>query len=230
MIFRFTAGLFGIACDFTHKYAPFQSVQVGPHPDGGAYLCSTDRGHIAFFAHDPEGSAAAITNFLPDKEISAAARLIKTAERTLEINLQTQLARVTTHQKTADKVVEFRAPLVSQQFPPLFRIAAKCDALWAEEGRLSPRAGCYDPTLIKAGMAACATLNILRTDTQEGERVILSSSDGGPMLLEVPSVTAAVLVMPHGASALSTTPGWLGRLIQARANAESGLPQLAKTP
>ena len=215
MIFRITAGLFGIACDFTHKYAPYQSVQFGPHPSGGCYVASTDRGTIAFFAHDPGGAAPATVNFLPDPEISKAARLIKTAERTLEINLQSQLATVTTHQKSANKVVEFRAPLVSQLFPPIWQVMATCDDAWSARDRLSPHAGCYDPGLIKAAMAACDTLNVLRPSTQEGERVIISASDGGPMLLEVPGVNAAVVVMPHNASALSSTPDWLGDLIDA---------------
>lgn len=215
MIFRLAAGLFGVACDHTNRYAPYQSVQIGPHPDGGAYICSTLRGHVAFFAHDPKGAAPTITNFLPDKEASKAARFIKSAERTLEINLTTQLATVSTHQKTADKTVEFRAPLVSQLFPPLFEVLRTCAQVWDDKARLSPHAGCYDPALLRSAMDAAASLNTLRTDSQEGERVIISAADGGPMLIEVPGVRAAILVMPHQASPLTGAPDWLSALIDS---------------
>jgi hypothetical protein len=216
MIYCIAAGLFGIASDFTSKYAPYQSVQMGPHPSGGAYICSTREGKITFLAVDAAGLAPQVINFLPDKEICKAARFIKIAERTLTINTESQVATVATHQKTADKTVEFRAPLVSQLFPDLFKVLAQCDLLWSQKDRLSPHAGCYDPGLVREGMDAIASLNALRSGRQEGDRVIVSSCDGGPMLLEVPDVRAMVLVMPHKASPLPGTPGWVKALLNVR--------------
>jgi hypothetical protein len=212
VIFSFIAGHFGIACDFTGKYAPYQAVQIGPHPHGGAYLCATDEGRTAFFAHDRGGVAPVTTCFLPDKDLSKAARFIRTAERTLEINTATNVATVTTHQKAADKVVELRAPLVTQQFPPLLEMLGKCSQQWNVKPRLSPHSGCYDPTLLRLAMDACSSLNTIRTGNQPGDRVIVSATDGGPALLEVPGVRAAVVVMPHNASALTGTPDWLAAL------------------
>lgn len=204
MIFKFASGLFHIAADFTGKYAPYQAIQVGPHPAGGVLVCATDRGAAAFLGYDPAGRADETVCFLPDPELVKISNPIKTAERTLTINTNAQSASVTTHQKNADKTVETRAPSIStHEFPPLSQVMAACIRHWDGQSMTKTEelnAGRYDAKLLRQAIDAA---------TCYGDAVVFSGFDGGPIRIEVEGSSLCMLVMPQVAVPLPGVPDWL---------------------
>lgn len=200
MIFRFASGLFHLAADFTGKYAPYQAIQVGPHPAGGVLVCATDRGAAAFLGYDPAGRADDTVCFLPDPEVVKLSNPIKTAERTLTINTTAQSASVTTHQKSADKTVETRAPSIStHEFPPLTQVIGACINHWDATIK-STQAGRYDAKLLRQAIDAASSY---------GDAVVFSGFDGGPIRIEVEGSNLCMLVMPQTAVELPGVPEWL---------------------
>lgn len=203
MIFRFSSGLFHIAAAFTGKYSPYQAIQVSPHPQGGVVVAATDRGAAAFIGYDSQGRADDTVCLLPEPNLVRISNPIKTAERTLTINLLTGSAEVATHQKSADKIVEGRAPAVSNQdFPPLLEVLGICVQAW-DRSDSSTQAGRYEAKLLRQAIDAA---------TSYGDSVVFSAFDGGPLRVEVEGSSVCFLVMPQTAVPLPGVPDWIRAL------------------
>lgn len=198
MTIRFNSGLLTFAADFTGKYAPWQAVTIGPH-DGGVLLVSSDRGAAVFLGWDPQGLATEEGSFLIGKDLSTAARGIKTASR--EISIDDNVAVVTTYYQEHSTSKEF--PVVrSSHPPPCFRAAmAKAIDYWGATPSLSETAGRYDLELMTKAIKVLA---------DRPGSIVLSAFQGGPLRLQREDMAALVLVMPQAAESIPPLPPWVG--------------------
>jgi hypothetical protein len=214
VIFDFNSALFALASDFTGKNAPFQGVRIEPMPDGqGVLVMATNRGATVFAGIDRSGRADEAATFLPGKEIPAKGRGIKSARRSLFIDVKGGIARVTTHRKTADEVVELAAPLISSvPFPPLRDRLGDCLRYWDQPG---------DGTISSGSYGSDELLSVIKAAETLGDSISLSGfMPGGPLRVQVHSERvlqedAVLLVIPQSKIPVPPPPTWLSAVTAA---------------
>jgi hypothetical protein len=195
-MFRLNSALFNLAAAFTGKYHPFQGVTLTPHA-GGVVVTSSNRGAATFYGFDPTGVAPQETTFSPGKELAAACKGIKTAQR--ELTIDGSVAMVTTYYKEHSTAKEFQVAQLSER-PPLRSAITMAIDLWGEQPPLSTTAGRYDLDLLSKAT---------RTIAEESDAVVLSGYDGGPLRLQSEELRCVVLLMPQVAQPLPSLPPWL---------------------
>lgn len=194
---RLRAPLLSIAAEFTGKYAPFQGVQLRPHPDGGVLVLATDKGHIACLAHDPSGSIETSRHLLIPDDLARACAAIKTAERDVQIDGTT--AVVTTYRKSTSESRQFQVFDCAADFPPMEEVLAACIDRWSATPELTGTAGRYDADLLTRAIKAARTL---------AGSLVFSSYDGGPLRLQGDGIDVLVLLMPQTAEPIPAIPAW----------------------
>lgn len=202
MIFEFESRLFALAAEFTGKYVPFTGVHLAPGPGGdGVVVTSSDRGAICFMGYDPKGTAGGEVTLLPDKEVVKASRGLKLKERTLRIDTDARVARITTHMKSgAGQTVELPAPAPAADHKDLRPILPQFIDVWKTQGDISATAGRYDTVLIRKALDAAESL---------GASVVLSSLVGGPLRVAIEGTDAMLLIVPQTALPIPALPEWL---------------------
>jgi hypothetical protein len=195
-MFRLNSVLFNLAASFTGKYHPFQGVTLTPHA-GGVVVTASNRGAACFYGFDPGGVAPQEATFSPGKELAAACKGIKTAQRELTIDDSTAL--VTTYYKEHSTAKEFQVTQLSGR-PPLRSAIAKAVDLWGEKPALTTTAGRYDLDLLNRATRAIA---------EESSALVLSGYDGGPLRLQSEELRCVVLLMPQTAQPIPSLPPWL---------------------
>jgi hypothetical protein len=195
-MFRLNSALFNLAASFTGKYHPFQGVTLAPHA-GGVVVTASNRGAASFYGFDPQGHAPQEATFSPGKELAAACKGIKTAQR--ELTIEGSTALVTTYYKEHSTAKEFQVSQLSER-PPMRPVIAMAIDLWGESPSLSTTAGRYDLDLLTKSVKVIA---------EESESVILSGYDGGPLRLQSEELGCVVLLMPQVAKPLPSLPAWL---------------------
>lgn len=196
----FNSALLSVACDFTGKFAPFQSVEVSRAEKGGVYLASTDKGNIACLAYDPAGSADEDVCLLPSKDLMRVCKGIKTGERTIKI--EGDMAQVTTYKKTTNQIQEVPIMRSGVEFPhkKLTQAIRDCLMRWSATPIISATAGRYDIDYINR---AIKSLGIFESS------ICLSAFDGGPLRIQGESNNLTILVMPQTAEPIPAVPSWL---------------------
>jgi hypothetical protein len=195
-MFRLESSLFHLAAQFTGKYAPFQGVTIEPFA-GGVIAIASNRGAATFLGYDPKGYASEAACFLPGKELAAACKGIKSAER--ELAIEGPCAKVTTFYKEHSTAKEFTVNPCSQQ-PPIRQAVAEMLRTWGEVPKTSTTAGRYDLSLLTPAVRAIA---------DESDCVVISGYDGGPLRLQSESLGCVVLLMPQTAQPIPPAPPWL---------------------
>lgn len=197
----FNSSLLSIASEFVGNYAPFQSVQVTPAPNGGVYIASTDKGNIVCLAHDPAGEADETVHLLPSKEIARATKLIKTGERNIRIEEGT--AVITTYKKTTNQIQELPILKSSIPFPKEFYPALKtCIDRWSLTPKLSETAGRYSSTYISKAVKALGSID---------SSITFSAFDGGPLRIQGSDSNLMILIFPQTAAPIPHLPDWFGK-------------------
>lgn len=197
---QFNSSLLALAAEFTGTYAPYQAIRVEPLPGGGIVVASTNKGHIAFVGHDPQGTGDEARTLLPTAELIRAAKGIKTAERYITIDGAT--AQVTTRRKTTSQTSEFPIADATSEFPPLAAVMQAAVDHWSVSPRLNETAGRYDASLLDKAIRAAAG---------GGASIVLSAFDGGPLRLQLEELDAVILLMPQTAQPIPAIPQWLCR-------------------
>jgi hypothetical protein len=195
-MFRLNSALFNLAAAFTGKYRPFQGVTLAPHA-GGVVVTASDRGAAAFYGFDPTGVAPEEATFSPGKELAAACKGIKTAQR--ELTIEEDVAVVTTYYKEHSTSKEFKVARLREQ-PPLRQVVDAAIDLWGEVPQTTTTAGRYDLGLLNKATRAIA---------EEADSLVLSGYDGGPLRLQSEQLRCVVLLMPQTAQPLPALPPWL---------------------
>jgi hypothetical protein len=208
MIFDIDSRLFYIACQYTHKFAPWQAVTIQPGADGtGAIVSASDRGAATFLAFDPTGQADDHAAFIAGSDLLKVAKGIKSAKRSLRIDTDQLLARVTTHLKGSDKVVEAPAPMLSENPAPDLRLVMK---RYLDARRQVPAGNAFARIDAKLLARACESFD------QLSDSVIISTLEGAaPICLQGDKVDVMVLLMPQTADPLPPVPDWLNRWSQS---------------
>ena len=197
MNLRFNSALLNLAAEFTGKYAPWQGIRVAPLC-GGVSVSASDRGAATFIGWDPRGMASEEACLLPSRDLAAACRGIKTAER--DVSVDGDLAVVTTYHKAHSTSKEFPVAYASCPPPPFADVIAKAIEYWGATPELSRTAGRYDLGLLLGALKALGT---------EDDSVVLSAWQGGPLRLQRGDVHAVILLMPQEAQPLPGVPAWL---------------------
>jgi len=194
---RFSAPLLSLAAEFTGKYAPFQGVQISPHPDGGVLVISTDKGHVACLGHDPKGLIDEPRHLIVPPDLARAAAAIKAAERDVQIEGPT--AVVTTYRKSTNDTKQFQVFDCVATFPPIREVLATCIERWGATPETTTTAGRYDADLLTRAIKAAKTLT---------SSIVITSYDGGPLRLQGEGIDALVLLMPQTAEPIPPVPTW----------------------
>lgn len=194
----FSAPLLAVASEFTGKYAPYQAVQVRPHPGGGVLVSATDEGKVAVIGYDPRGEAEGETCLLPSSELTKACRAVKTARREITIEDSTAIVRSIT--KSTSKAIELPVHHSKVEFPPLFGVVGKCVERWGASPEVSSSAGRYDSALLERAIRAGSALS---------DSIVLSAYDGGPMRIQAEGLELLILLMPQTAEPIPPVPSWL---------------------
>ncbi len=197
MTWSFSAPLLSVASEFTGKYAPYQAVQVKPHPQGGVLVSATDQGKVAVVGYDPRGEAEAQTCLIVGDELARACRAIKTAQR--EITIDGMNAVVRSYGKNTSKSAEFLVQHSSVEFPPLVQVMAKCIERWGVSPGVSASAGRYDAGLLERVIKAGGAL---------ADSIVLSAFDGGPLRIQGEGIELLLLLMPQTAVPIPAVPEW----------------------
>lgn len=200
----FEAPLLAIAAEFTGKYAPYQAVQISPHPERGVLVMATDEGKAAVVGYDPRGGADGTTCVIPSGELARACRAVKSARRELTIDGMNATVRSIT--KSTSKAAEFLVQHSSVEFPPLGAVLKKCVDRWGATPVLGATAGRYDSALIERAIKAGGSL---------ASSIVLSAYDGGPMRIQAEGLELLILVMPQTAEPLPKVPDWVESLAAA---------------
>jgi hypothetical protein len=205
MPLQLNSALIAIAAEFTGQYTPYQSVQISPGEDGGVFVASTDKGNIACLAFDPLGTADQAINILPSSDLMKAARGIKTADREISItNISTEtcsaMAKVTTIQKSTNKVVEVPIQLSTADFPPLADAMVEIAGRWGKTPSMSATAGRYDATYLQKAVKVLGGAHA---------SITFSSLDGGPLRVQSADQFILIMIMPQSADPIPPVPDWL---------------------
>ena len=191
--------MLSVASEFVGQYAPYQSVQITPAPDGGVFIASTDKGNIACLAFDPSGSADESTCILPTKDLIKASKGIKTGDRNIQID--GEKAVVTTYKKTtANQLVELPVMRSTVPFAPLAGAIKACLDRWSSTPKTSATAGRYGLTYINKAIRSLSTFDA---------SISLSAFDGGPLRIQGADSNLIILVMPQTAEPVPEVPYWL---------------------
>jgi hypothetical protein len=207
-MFRLNSYLFSLAANFCGRYTPYQGITLTPH-SGGVAVTSSDRGAASFYGFDPQGYAPEEATFSPGDKLASACNGIKTAAR--ELTIEDTVARVTTYYKDHSNSAEFVATRL-QHAAPLRHAIAGVIGLWRETPELSTTAGRYDIDLLTK---AC------RSIAKEGDSVVISGYDGGPLRLQSERLNCVVLLMPQTAQPLPPLPPWLADFGQEGASVKT---------
>lgn len=198
------AALVSIAAEFTGKYSPFQSVQISPAGvDNGIFVASTDKGNIACLAYDPAGKADESVQIIPSKELVAACKPIKTAER--ELRITDNSALVTTYRKTTNEAKELSIQRSQVDFPDLAKAIRDCINRWTTLPETSKTAGRYDQLYLQKAIKGLSAFD---------SSIVMSAFDGGPLRLETDDNNVIVLVMPQEARPIPSLPDWICKYAQ----------------
>jgi hypothetical protein len=205
MTWNFSAPLLSVASEFTGKYAPYQAVQVKPHPKGGVLVSATDQGKVAVVGYDPRGEASGETCLLVGSELGRACRAVKTGAR--EITVDGMNATVRSYSKSggSSKAAEFLVQHSAVEFPPLAQALQSCIERWGRTPRVSETAGRYDAGLLERAIKAAGSL---------AESITLSAFDGGPLRLQGAGLEILILLMPQTALPIPPVPQWISGLGQ----------------
>jgi hypothetical protein len=194
---RFNSALLSLAAEFTGKYAPWQGIRIAPL-SGGVSVSASDRGAATFIGWDPSGTTSEEVCLLPSRDLAAACRGIKTAER--DVSIDGDLAVVTTYHKAHSTSKEFPLAYASCPPPPFEDVIAQAIEFWKAAPEFSRTAGRYDLGLL---------LKALKALGSEDDSVVLSSWNGGPLRLFREDIQATILLMPQEAKPIPGTPPWL---------------------
>jgi hypothetical protein len=194
----FSAPLLAIAGEFTGKFAPYQAVQVKPHPKGGVLVSATDQGKVAVVGYDPRGEASGPTCLIASDELIRACRAVKSATR--ELSIEGMAATVRSITKSTSKSVEMLVQHSSVEFPPLDQAIAQCVARWGQTPKLSETAGRYDSALLERTIKAAGCL---------ASSIVLSAYDGGPLRIQAQGLELLILLMPQTAEPIPPVPEWI---------------------
>ncbi len=198
------AALVSIAAEFTGKYSPFQSIQISPAGiDNGVFVASTDKGNIACLAYDPAGKADESVQIIPSKELVAACKPIKTAERELRITDNSGL--VTTYRKTTSETKELSIQRSQVDFPDLAKAIRDCIHRWTSSPKISETAGRYDQLYLQKAIKGLSAFD---------SSIVMSAFDGGPLRLETDDNNVIILVMPQEARTIPSLPQWICKYAQ----------------
>lgn len=200
-MFRINSAFFNLAASFTGKYQPFQGVTLTPHA-GGVVISSSDRGAALFYGFDPTGLAPEAATFAPGKELAAACKGIKKAQR--ELTIEDDRAIVTTYYKEHNTSKEFQVSRLSES-PAMGPVLHATIDLWGETPASSSTAGRYDLDLLHKAT---------RTILEESDCLVLSGYNGGPLRLQSEELRCVVLLMPQTAVPLPGLPPWLADYAQ----------------
>lgn len=155
---NFNSALLSVASDFVGQFAPYQSVEITPAPEGGVFIASTDKGNIACLAFDPSGTADESTCIIPSKDLMKATKGIKTGDRNIQIN--DDQAVVTTYKKTtANQVIEVPVMRSTVAFAPLSKAIQNCLDRWSNTPTTSPTAGRYNLTYINKALRSLSVFD-----------------------------------------------------------------------
>lgn len=194
----FEAPLLAVASEFTGKYAPYQAVQIKPHPAGGVVVSATDEGKIAVIGYDRRGEADGETCVIVSSELARACRAVKSARR--ELTIEDMNATVRSITKSTSKAAEYLIQHSAVEFPPLSSVLAKCVERWGVNPGVSSTAGRYDAALLERAIRAGSALS---------DSIVLSAYDGGPMRIQAEGLELLVLLMPQTAEPIPPVPTWL---------------------
>ena len=196
---NFNSALLSVASDFVGQFAPYQSVEITPAPEGGVFIASTDKGNIACLAFDPSGTADESTCIIPSKDLMKATKGIKTGDRNIQIN--DDQAVVTTYKKTtANQVIEVPVMRSTVAFAPLSKGIQNCLDRWSNTPTTSPTAGRYNLTYINKALRSLSVFD---------SSIALSAFDGGPLRIQGADNNLIILVMPQTAEPIPKIPYWL---------------------
>lgn len=199
MTWSFSAPLLSVASEFTGKCAPFQAVQVKPHPKGGVLVSATDQGKVAVVGFDPRGEASAETCLLVNSELGRACRAVKTGPR--EVSIDGMNATVRSYTKSgSSKAAEFLVQHSAVEFPPLGQALSACVERWGRTPEASATAGRYDAALLERAIKAAGSL---------ADSIVLSAFDGGPLRLQGQGLEILILLMPQTAEPIPPVPQWI---------------------
>lgn len=194
----FEAPLLAVAAEFTGKYAPYQAIQIRPHPKRGVVVSATDEGKVAVVGYDASGEADGETCVIPGSELVRACRAVKTARR--EITIDGMNATVRSITKSTSKAAEFLIQHSAVEFPPLAAVLDKCVERWGASPGTSATAGRYDAALLERAIKAGGSL---------ASSIVLSAYDGGPMRIQAEGLELLILLMPQTAEPIPPVPGWV---------------------
>lgn len=199
------SALVAIASEFTGQYAPYQSIQLTPAPNGGLWITSTDKGNVACLAFDPSGSSDRAYNILPNSELVRASRGVKTASRTL--TLEGSTAKVITYRKTTSETKEMPFSESSSDLPDLPSAIRNCIARWEATDAKTATAGRYSVSYVQRAIKGLSSIS---------SSVTLHSFDGGPMRIQEETGDIVILVMPQTAEPIPSIPDWIYKYSQLK--------------
>ena len=199
------SALVAIASEFTGQYAPYQSIQLTPAPNGGLWITATDKGNVACLAFDPSGSSDRVYNILPNSELIRASRGVKTASRTLILEGST--AKVTTYRKTTSETKEMPFSESSSDLPDLPSAIRNCIARWEATDAKTATAGRYSVSYVQRAIKGLSSIS---------SSVTLHSFDGGPMRIQEATGDIVILVMPQTAEPIPSIPDWIYKYSQLK--------------
>lgn len=197
---QFNSALLALAADFRGRFSPFEAIGIQPHPSVGLYVAATDNGSIALIGYDYWGIADRPASLLPSAELVRACRGIKTAERTVTIDLEKRHASVTTFRKSNNETKEFPILEASAPFPPLADAVAACVNTWQQEPSTTSTSGVYSTKLLAKAAAAASDL---------GDSLSFCGFSGGPLRFDVNGRPVVILLMPQSALPVAPVPQWL---------------------
>lgn len=209
-MFRFQAGLLGLAADFTGKFSPWQGVHIQPLA-GGVAVTASINGAMALIGYDAGGIASdGPATYLVGPELAKAANFVKTCER--ELLIDDDVAIVRNHFKEHTTSAEFPITRSKANFPDIAGAVSAALRRWGELPEVSSTAGRYDSELL---------LKAIRAVRDKTDNLVISGYDGGPLRLQGGRMDVVILLMPQAAEPIPPPPPWLADY------AASGRPALA---
>jgi hypothetical protein len=206
------SSLLSCAASFTGKYGTDKGVEIAPlragDPESGVTVAAFNRGAVGMIGYDPFGRGDDSILLFPDSKLTLATKGIKTADRDICIegdDVADLTARVTTYYKAHSTHKDFKVS-ASQELP-CYRpaIAAALDR-WGATPAVSTTAGRYDLGLLLAAVKAMV---------DDGDSLVISGYDGGPLRLQREDLQIVVLLMPQTAQPIPTAPNWLAEYAAA---------------
>ena len=197
-MFRFQAGLLGLASDFTGKFAPWQGVHIQPLAGGVAVTASVN-GSMAVIGYDAGGTTTeGPATFLVSPELAKAANFVKSCER--EVTIEDDIATVRNFFKEHTTSAEFPITRSRVSFPSIAGAVSAALRRWGELPAVSSTAGRYDSELL---------LKAIRAVHDKTDNLVITGYDGGPLRLQGGRMDVVVLLMPQTAEPIPPPPPWL---------------------